>query len=42
MAIDPRTPVTSSEARLIEMIRDIQRRVENLERQVALLQGKTR
>lgn len=42
MATDPRTPVTSPEARLVEIIRQLQLRIENLERQMARLQGKTR
>ena len=35
MAIDPRTPTTSTEARLIEMIRDLERRIAALESKVA-------
>jgi len=35
MSIDPRTPTTTAEARLVEMIKDLQRRIAELERKVA-------
>lgn len=42
MPIDPRTPITTSEARLVELIRELQRKVEALERQMARMQGGAR